>query len=73
MEVTITKKLFLTVDIDIPDDEITQERLSEEIKKVIEKHDDIEDWDTTDWTGNERYEAYETYGGTELELNFGWR
>jgi hypothetical protein len=70
MEVTITKKLFLTVDIDIPDDEITQERLSEEIKKVIEKHDDIEDWDTTDWTGKERYEAYETYGGTELELNF---
>lgn len=70
MEVTITKKLFLTVDIDIPDDEITQERLSEEIKKVIEKHDDIEDWDTTDWTGNERYEAYETYGGTNIELNF---
>lgn len=70
MEVTITKKLFLTVDIDIPDDEITQERLSEEIKKVIEKHDDIEDWDTTDWTGNERYEAYETYGGTDIELNF---
>lgn len=70
MEVTITKKLFLTVDIDIPDDEITKERLSEEIKKVIEKHDDIEDWDTTDWTGKERYEAYETYGGTELELNF---
>lgn len=70
MEVTITKKLFLTVDIDIPDDEITQERLSEEIKKVIEKHDDIEDWDTTDWTGSERYEAYETYGGTNIELNF---
>lgn len=70
MEVTIIKKLFLTVDIDIPDDEITQERLSEEIKKVIEKHDDIEDWDTTDWTGNERYEAYETYGGTNIELNF---
>ena len=70
MEVTITKKLFLTVDIDIPDDEITQERISEEIKKAIEKHDDIEDWDTTDWTGKERYEAYETYGGTELELNF---
>lgn len=70
MEVTITKKLFLTVDIDIPDDEITQERLSEEIKKVIEKHNDIEDWDTTDWTGNERYEAYETYGGTNIELNF---
>lgn len=70
MEVTITKKLFLTVDIDIPDDEITQERISDEIKKVIDEHDDIEDWDTTDWTGKERYEAYETYGGTELELNF---
>lgn len=70
MEVAITKKLFLTVDIDIPEDEITQERLSEEIKKVIDEHDDLEDWDTADCTGKERYEAHETYGGTEIELNF---
>ena len=70
MEVTIIKKLFLTVDLDIPENEITKERVSDEIKKVIDEHDDIEDWDTTDWTGNERYEAYETYGGTNIELNF---
>ena len=70
MEVTIIKKLFLTVDLDIPENEVTKERVSDEIKKVIDEHDDLECWDTQDWTGNERYEAYETYGGTNIELNF---
>ena len=69
MEVTIIKKMFLTVDLDIPEDEITQERVVEEIKNVIAEHDDLDDWDEYDWTGKERYEAYETYGGIDIELD----
>ena len=68
MEVCIIKKLFMTVDIDVPDD-VTDEKLSSEIKKIINESD-IDDFDEYDWRGKEVYEAYETYGGTDIELNF---
>ena len=69
MEVCICKKLFTTVDIDIPDEEATDEILSEEIKNIVGGMS-LEDWDEYDWRGREVYEAYETYGGTDIELDF---
>ena len=68
MEVCIIKKLFMTVDIDVPDD-VTDEKLSSEIKEIVD-NSDIDDFDEYDWRGKEVYEAYETYGGTDIELNF---
>ena len=68
MEVCITKKLFMTVDVDVPDD-ATDEMVSAEIKKIVDNAD-LDDYDEYDWRGKEVYEAYETYGGTEIELNF---
>lgn len=68
MEVCITKKLFMTVDIDVPDD-ATDEVVSSEIKKIVESSD-IDDWDEYDWRGREVYEAYDTYSGSEIELDF---
>lgn len=68
MEVCIIKKLFMTVDIDV-DDDATDEVISEEIKKIVTSSTP-EDFSEYDWRGKEVYEAYETYGGTEIELNF---
>jgi hypothetical protein len=68
MEVCITKKLFMTVDIDVPDD-ATDEVVSSEIKKIVESSN-IDDWDEYDWRGREVYEAYDTYSGSEIELDF---
>lgn len=68
MEICITKKLFMTVDIDVPDD-ATDEVVSSEIKKIVESSD-IDDWDEYDWRGREVYEAYDTYSGSEIELDF---
>ena len=69
MEVTIIKKLFMTVDIDVSDD-VTDEELSTKIKSIIDENQDLDDWDEYDYRGKEVYEAYETYGGTDIELNF---
>ena len=68
MEVCIVKKLFMTVDIDVPED-ATEEQLSIEIKKIVDRAD-LEDYDEFDWCGEERYEAYDTYSGCDIELNF---
>ena len=38
------------------------------IKEEIKEHDDIDEWDEKDWRGKEVYEAYETYGGTDIVL-----
>ena len=65
MEVCIIKKLFLTVDIDVPED-VTQEQINEAIEEEIGNHSDLDDWDETDWTGSERYEAYDTYSGLTI-------
>jgi len=65
MEVCITKKLFLTVDIP---DNLSYEDTVKAIKEEIKEHDDIDEWDEIDWRGKEVYEAYETYGGTDIDL-----
>lgn len=68
MEIAITKKLFTTVDFDVPDD-VTDAELSKKIKELVEKMD-LDDWDIYDWRGKEVYEAYDTYSGSEIELDF---
>jgi len=68
MEVVISKKLFLTVDLELPEN-WTEEDVKKAIKQEIEDHPDLDDWDETDWRGKEVYEAYETYGGCEIELD----
>lgn len=68
MEIAITKKVFTTVDFDVPDD-VTDAELSEKIKEFVEKMD-LDDWDIYDWRGKEVYEAYDTYSGSEIELDF---
>ena len=68
MEITITKKVFTTVDFDVPDD-VTDAELSNKIKELVEKMD-LDDWDIYDWRGKEVYEAYDTYSGSEIELDF---
>ena len=69
MEVCICKKLFTTVDIDVTEEEVTDEILSQEIKKIVDGMS-LEDWDEYDWRGREVYEAYDTYGGIDIELDF---
>ena len=68
MEITITKKLFTTVNIPCSDD-VTNTELSKKIKELVAKMD-LDDWDIYDWRGKEVYEAYDTYSGSEIELNF---
>lgn len=68
MEITITKKLFTTVDFDVPDD-VTNAELSKKIKALVESMD-LDEWDTYDWRGKEVYEAYDNYSGSEIELDF---
>jgi len=43
MEITITKKLFTTVNIPCSDD-VTNTELSKKIKELVEKMD-LDDWD----------------------------
>ena len=68
MEIAITKKVFTTVDFDVPDD-VTDAELSKKIKELVEKMD-LDDWNIYDWRGKEVYEAYDTYSGSEIELDF---
>jgi len=68
MEIAITKKVFTTVDFDVPDD-VTDAELSKKIKELVGKMD-LDDWDVYDWRGKEVYEAYDTYSGSEIELDF---
>ena len=68
MEIAITKKVFTTVDFDVPDD-VTDAELSKKIKELVEKMD-LDEWDVYDWRGKEVYEAYDTYSGSEIELDF---
>jgi hypothetical protein len=43
--------------------------LSKEIKNIVNNME-LEDWDDNDWRGKEVYEAYDTYSGSEIELDF---
>lgn len=50
-------------------DDVTDAELSKEISKIVNNME-LEDWNTYDWRGKEVYEAYDTYSGSEIELNF---
>lgn len=68
MEINIVKKLFTTVEIPCSND-VTDAELSKEISKIVDNME-LDDWDTYDWRGKEVYEAYDTYSGSEIELDF---
>ena len=68
MEICITKKLFMTVNIDVPED-ATDEMISAEIKKIVDEAD-IFDYDEYDDCGLEEIEAYKTSDNTEIALDF---
>ena len=69
VEVCIIKKLFSTVTVEVEGDDPTLDDLKKAVKSKIERINDEDDWDETDYYGNERYEAYETYGGTDIPLD----
>ena len=68
MEICITKKVFMTVDVDV-DENTTPDELSDMIKGIVEDAD-ITDYEEEDYNGKEQYEAYDTYTGCDIQLNF---
>lgn len=68
MEICITKKIFMTVDVDV-DENTTKEELSDKIKEIVDNAD-IYDYDEYDWNGYPSYEAYDTDSGCDIELYF---
>ena len=70
IEVVVSRKLFLTLEIDI-DDDCTLEELADVIKKELkdEYNQDLDNWDMVDYRGKPVIEAYETYGGTDIPLD----
>lgn len=69
VEVCIIKKLFSHVTVELEGDNPSLEDLSSAVKNEIQRINDEEEWNEVDDYGKERYEAYETYGGTDVPLN----
>lgn len=69
VEVCIIKKLFSHVTIELEGEDPSLEDLSSAVKNEIQRINDEDDWDEIDYYGKERYEAYETYGGTDIPLD----
>lgn len=68
MEITIIKQVFLTEEI--PDD-LDYIDLKVKVCEIIREHDDVDEWEETDYRGKEVYEVYDTYSGcTLLNLEF---
>lgn len=63
MDVTIIKKIYLT--IEVPDD-ITHSELKERVNEAIDDNSDLNDWDETDYYGNNSVEVYDNYSGCTL-------
>lgn len=63
MDVTIIKKIYLT--IEVPDD-ITKSELEERVIEAIDDNSDFNDWDETDYYGNNSVEVYDNYSGCTL-------
>lgn len=63
MDVTIIKKIYLT--IEVPDD-ITKSELEERVIEAIDDNSDFNDWDETDYYGNNSVEVYDNYSGCVL-------
>ena len=69
VEVCIVKKMFSYVTVELEGDNPSLEDLSSAVKNEIQRINDEDEWDEVDDYGKERYEAYETYGGTDILLD----
>ena len=69
VEVCIVKKMFSHVTVELEEDNPSLEDLSSAVKNEIQRINDEEEWSEVDDYGTERYEAYETYGGTDIPLD----
>ena len=69
VEVCIVKKMFSYVTVELEGDNPSLEDLSSAVKNEIQRINDEEEWNEVDDYGKERYEAYETYGGTDVPLD----
>ena len=69
VEVCIVKKMFSHVTVELEGDNPSLEDLSSAVKNEIQRINDEDEWDEVDDYGKERYEAYETYGGTDILLD----
>lgn len=69
VEVCIVKKMFSHVTVELEGDNPSLEDLSSAVKNEIQRINDEEEWNEVDDYGKERYEAYETYGGTDVPLD----
>jgi hypothetical protein len=69
VEVCIIKKLFSHVTVELEGEDPSLEDLSSAVKNEIQRINDEDDWYEVDYYGKERYEAYETYGGTDIPLD----
>ena len=69
VEVCIIKKMFSYVTVELEGDSPSLEDLSSAVKNEIQRINDEDEWNEVDDYGKERYEAYETYGGTDVPLD----
>ena len=69
VEVCIVKKMFSHVTVELEGENPSLEDLSSAVKNEIQRINDEEEWSEVDDYGKERYEAYETYGGTDVPLD----
>ena len=69
VEVCIIKKMFFHVTVELEGDNPSLEDLSSAVKNEIQRINDEDEWNEVDDYGKERYEAYETYGGTDVPLD----
>ena len=69
VEVCIVKKMFSYVTVELEGDNPSLEDLSSAVKNEIQRINDEDEWNEVDDYGKERYEAYETYGGTDVPLD----
>ena len=69
VEVCIVKKMFSHVIVELEGDNPSLEDLSSVVKNEIQRLNDEDEWNEVDDYGKERYEAYETYGGTDVPLD----
>ena len=65
MEITICKKMWLEIEVDVPDD-VTEEVLREKVEEIIEDYVYPEEWSSDDYRGKEIYEVYDNYTGCDL-------
>ena len=69
VEVCIVKKMFSHVTVELEGENPSLEDLSSAVKNEIQRINDQDEWNEVDDYGKERYEAYETYGGTDVPLD----